>query len=215
MAPLAKGLGIRTPALIAWGHDASLAYSIWERVEGEPIDERHDPEVWREVGRLLQPLHQIDHCPDPRRLLDKPQKRDARPHLHLLDPGRARWFERWLDLCDRAPPLPPRLVHNDIQGMNVMVGPQPPALIDWADAAWADPANDFGSMFMPDVPSALAGYEERGTLGPGAEGRILRAVIGHAVRKAVRGGWATPMNELLRFVEGDVPERWLDWMPRR
>ncbi|MGZ3429553.1 MAG: hypothetical protein ACXVCV_23040, partial [Polyangia bacterium] len=38
-APIARAAGVRTPALLASAHDGELAYSIWERVEGEPLAE--------------------------------------------------------------------------------------------------------------------------------------------------------------------------------
>jgi aminoglycoside phosphotransferase (APT) family kinase protein len=75
-----------------------------------------------------------------------------------------------------------------VHGDNVIVDEGGGAiLIDWADAAWGDPAADFGSIPMHDVPHALEGYEEVASLGEGAEARILRAVIGQAVRKHASG----------------------------
>ncbi|MCU1283083.1 MAG: hypothetical protein JWM53_6629 [bacterium] len=79
-------------------------------------------------------------------------------------------------------------------------------------AAWFDPAIDFASIPMHHVLDALAGYEELAALGAGDEGRILRAVIGQAVRIQIVGGWTRPMDDLMRFVTSDVPARRRDWV---
>jgi len=85
-------------------------------------------------------------------------------------------------------------------------------LIDWADAAWADPAADFGSIPARDVPHVLEGYEDVASLGPGAEGRILRALIGQSVRKLVTSAWGKPLEELVAWASEELPARFRDWV---
>ena len=212
VAPLALAAGVRTPTLLAWARGPDLAYSVWTRVPGEPLDERSDPSAWRDVGRALSRLHAIEACDDPRGLLDKPDKRNARPWLHRLPTERATFFAAWLDLLDRAGPGPKRLLHYDVHGLNILCPPDGTTLIDWADAAWGDPAADLASAPMHEVPALLEGYEERGSLGPGGEGRIVRAAVGQAVRKLVVAGWSQPMDDLLAFFR-DPPPRFRPWRP--
>jgi hypothetical protein len=88
-----------------------------------------------------------------------------------------------------------------------------PWLIDWADSAWADPAADFGSIPMHHVPDVLDGYEELASLGERAEGRILRAVIGQAVRKVATSDWSEPLEQLLAWLEAGPSRRFNDWLP--
>jgi hypothetical protein len=207
--PAARAVGVRTPALVA---DGDGVYNVWERVDGEPIGERRDAECWRDVGRQLARLHAIDRCDDPRRVLLTRDKRNARPHLHALPAARADFFSGWLDRLEQVAPAAPRLLHYDVHELNVFRTADGATLIDWGDAAWGDPASDFGSIAMSVVPDVLAGYEELASLGDGAEARILRAVIGQSVRKFAQNGWSEPLDGLAAFVAGDVPPRWRDYL---
>jgi aminoglycoside phosphotransferase (APT) family kinase protein len=105
-------------------------------------------------------------------------------------------------------------VHYDVHGGNVLRAAAGATLIDWGDAGWADPAHDFGAIPMHRVPEVLDGYEEVASMGPGPEARVLRAVIGQAVRKA-RGGWDGFKRDLLAFWSSEVPPRWRPWAPPR
>jgi aminoglycoside phosphotransferase (APT) family kinase protein len=207
--PAARAFGVRTPALFAEGDGA---YNIWERVDGEPVGDRRDLAVWRDVGRQLARLHTIELRDDQSAILRRDDKRDARPHLHALPPERAEWFARWLDRLERVPPAPPRMLHYDVHERNVFRTVDGATLIDWGDSGWGDPAKDFGSIPIAYVPEVLAGYEEQASLDNGAEARILRAVLGQSVRMRAQKGWLEPLDELMSFVAGDVPARWRDYL---
>ncbi|HEX8951222.1 MAG TPA: hypothetical protein VF945_05230, partial [Polyangia bacterium] len=60
--PVARAAGVRTPALVAWAQEGDDAYSVWERVDGEPLAERSDGAAWRDVGRQLAILHEHARC---------------------------------------------------------------------------------------------------------------------------------------------------------
>ncbi|MGZ3429447.1 MAG: phosphotransferase family protein, partial [Polyangia bacterium] len=167
---------------------------------------------WREVGGQLAALHTVARCDDPLGVLHTRNKRDARPYLHALAPALAQRFARWLDRLESVPAAAPRLLHYDVHGLNVLCAPAGVTLIDWGDAGWGDPASELGSVPMRYVPEVLAGYEERASLGPAAEARILRAVLGHAVRKLAERGRTHPLDQLLAFVERGAPERWREWI---
>lgn len=210
-APIARAAGVRTPALMAAELDGDEPYTIWERVEGAPLAERDDAAAWSDVGRQLATLHEGARC-ERSGVLYTRDKRDARPHLHALPPERAAFFACWLDRLERVPAAPARLLHNDIHGLNVLCAPAGATLIDWGDAGWGDPASDLGPVPMHRVPEVLRGYEEVASLGQEVEARILRAVIGHAVRKLAERGRERPLADLTAFVAGDVPERWRSWL---
>jgi Ser/Thr protein kinase RdoA (MazF antagonist) len=210
VGPAARAAGVRTPCLVANGDGA---YNVWQRVDGEPLGKTNDASQWREVGRQLARLHAIDHCEDARALLLRRNKRDARPHLHALAADRAAFFARWLDRLEDVPAADARLVHHDVHGLNVLCAADGATLIDWGDAGWADPASELGSVPMPYMTNLLAGYEEIASLGQEAEARILRAVIGHAVRKLAERGRERPLLDLMAFVTGDVSPRWRRWLP--
>jgi len=207
--PAARAVGVRTPALVA---DGNGVYNVWQRVDGAPLGRDNELAQWRDVGRELARLHTIDRWDDPRAVLLTHNKRDARPHLHALPPERAAFFARWLDRLERVPAAAARLVHYDVHGLNVLCAAEGATLIDWGDAAWADPASELGSVPMPYLPEVLAGYEEIASLGTDAEARILRAVIGHGVRKLAERGRPKPLADLMAFVAGDVPERWRPYL---
>jgi fructosamine-3-kinase len=204
--PAARAVGVRTPALVA---DGDGAYNLWERVDGEPLGDRDDGAAWREVGRSLARLHVIDRCDDPRAVLRIDDKRNARPHLHALPLELAAVLERWLDRLERAPAAPPRLLHYDVHEENVLSSVNGATLIDWGDAAWGDPASDFGSIPVQRVSDVLCGYEEGASLGDGAEPRILRAIVGQSVRMIAKKNWREPLDAVMRFAGG---ERWRPWL---
>lgn len=208
--PAARAAGVRTPKLVA---DGGGAYNVWQRVDGEPLGKTNELAQWREVGRQLARLHAIERCDDIDGLLLKRNKRDARPHLHALPPERAAFFARWLDRLELVPAGPGRLVHYDVHGLNVLCASDGATLIDWGDAGWADPASELGSVPMPYMTDVLAGYEEIASFGQEAEPRILRAVIGHGVRKLAERGRERPLLDLMAFVGADPPERWRAWLP--
>jgi aminoglycoside phosphotransferase (APT) family kinase protein len=208
-APAASAVGVRAPALVA---DGDGVYNVWERVDGEMIDDRPHAAAWRDVGRQMAALHTIDRCDDPRGVLRTDNKRDARPYLHALPPERAGFFARWLDRLEHVPAGPRRLLHYDVHENNVIVAPDGATLIDWGDAAWGDPASDFGSIPMDAFLDVLAGYEERGSLGDGAEARILRAMLGQKVRMLAQKKWPEPLDALMKFVADDAPARWRPWL---
>jgi aminoglycoside phosphotransferase (APT) family kinase protein len=210
-APAARAAGVRTPALVA---DGDGVYNVWERVDGAPIAASGDAATWRELGRQMALLHAIDRCEDLRGVLRRDNKRDARPYLHALPPERAALLSRWIDRLERVPAALPRLLHYDVHDHNVLCARDGATLIDWGDAAWGDPASDFGSIPMNAVPDALAGYEESGSLGDRAEARILRAVLGQTVRMFAQKRWAEPLDAVIAFVADDVPARWRSWLPQ-
>jgi aminoglycoside phosphotransferase (APT) family kinase protein len=215
VAPAARAAGVRTPRLLAWARESDLAYSVWERAAGDLLGERRDPASWRSVGRDLARLHAMGPVADARGVLHKPDKRDARPHLYALPSPRRAFFAAWLDRLDRAPRAPPVVLHYDVHGGNVLIDAAgATTLIDWADAAWGDPAADFGSIPMPDIPHALDGYEEIASLGEGAEARLLRAAIGQSVRKLAYG-WGEPLDWLMAWAQGDPEPRFRDHLEPR
>jgi aminoglycoside phosphotransferase (APT) family kinase protein len=209
--PVARAAGVRTPALVA---DGDGVYNVWQRVDGEMIDDQPAAATWRDVGRQLAAPHTIDRCDDPRAALRRDDKRDARPHLHALPAERAAFIARWLDRLERVPVGPRRLLHYDVHENNVFITRDGATLIDWGDAAWGDPASDFGSIPMDAVPHAIAGYEERASLGEGAEARILRSILGQSVRMLAQKKLAERLDAVMAFVGGDVPARWRAWMPQ-
>lgn len=200
--PLARGAGVRTPALVTFDDSRTrvgVPYLVLERVPGTDLAALGDvgggaAEVFREVGRELARLHRVtpegagepagvpvEYDPDvgaPHRLVDG-LLADG-----LLDAEAARWLRGWFDrLAERIPEGAARvLVHGDIAPQNVMVtrGPGAPMLagiVDWGDAMWADPAVEFAKTPLPGIPAMLDGYRQ----GAGAydasyawEARILR-----------------------------------------
>ena len=217
-APIARAAGVRTPALLAAALDGDEPYTLWQRVDGAPLAEREEAAAWRDLGRQLAILHlhargEQGGLPGAGILYAR-DKRDGRPHLHALAPERAAFFARWLDRLERVPAAPARLLHNDVHALNVLCPPAGATLIDWGDAGWGDPASELGSIPMPRVPDVLDGYEEVASPGQEVEARILRAVIGHGVRKLAERGRERPLRELQAFLDGDVPARWRGWLPQ-
>ncbi|MFC8074652.1 phosphotransferase family protein [Streptomyces sp. NPDC057307] len=183
--PVARGAGVRTPALVTFDDsrdDADVPYMVLERAPGADLADVLEAGgaaggVFREVGRELARLHRVtpggepagvpvEYDPDvgaPRRLVEG-LLADG-----MLDADAARWLGGWFDrLAARIPGAASRvLVHGDIAPQNLLVrpGPDSPALtgiVDWGDAMWADPAVEFAKTPLWGVPAMLDGYREGG-----------------------------------------------------
>ena len=84
----------------------------------------------------------------------------------VLDTTSAGWLGGWLDrLGEYRPPQPTLvLIHGDIAPRNVLVAPDGralAALVDWGDAALADPAMDFAKLPIATLPGVIDGYLDR------------------------------------------------------
>jgi len=198
MNPVARGLGVRTPALIAFDDSREImpaSFAIYQRVRdavtlGEIADAREAiRHTWEDTGRNLARVHAVAQdtpMPVPLREFRQSPEVDPRPWAHelrdrgLLEAGNASWLLRLLD--DLAPAaladIPLRLCHGDVNASNILLLPSPDrgvVLIDWAGAGWLDPAWDFVSVSLAVVPWMLAGHRAVAPL-PGdetAEARIL------------------------------------------
>ncbi|BDP41431.1 hypothetical protein DAETH_14000 [Deinococcus aetherius] len=241
---LARQAGVRTPALLAFGTlpwAPGKPYMLLERVHGVNLGQLGRPpgelpDTYRELGRDLARWHlRAAHEHDGLALLPRDEHPDPRVGLEALaEEGylpseMAEWLGAWLDRLapQTAQPLVWRVVHGDARPTNVLVSERSGlyrALLDWGDAAWADPASEFALLPLRAVPFALEGYRE---LRPGVEAevsevRVLWYHLGwavHALRRerSTERTWSAPpvgrLLELLRFFVGDVPPAWRTLRP--
>lgn len=136
---------------------------------------------------------------------------------------RSSWLDGWLTrLAARLPADPPRaLVHGDIAPQNLLeAGGRLTGIVDWGDAAWADPAIDFAKMPLTEIPAMLEGYTGPwGYHGDGWAARILwyhvSWALGRLTDPAPNPGerhWTAPpaarLLGLLRFFASGPPEPW-------
>ena len=71
VVPVARSVGVRTPALVSYDTSRRrlpVPYAVYERVEGTPLkpapgDISEPPAVWRHLGRDLALLHQYSSAP--------------------------------------------------------------------------------------------------------------------------------------------------------
>jgi Ser/Thr protein kinase RdoA (MazF antagonist) len=237
---------VRTPALIAMDDRLDILpvpYAFYERVHAqtlgllnrEPVDASP---AWREVGRDLGRLHAAI-APIP--WAERPAARAEAEHPSRtpeqlieaaaldgwLTPIEARWLLSWFE---RLAPLVEegkftrvaRLLHADTQPTNVMVDGETlayRALIDWGDARWGDPADEFVGPPLRAVPHMLAGYREVQSLDADetVEARILWGQLRFTVSVLRRGSAAEyawgerplpRLIEILRFFLEDNGTRW-------
>ncbi|MCA9092116.1 MAG: aminoglycoside phosphotransferase family protein [Planctomycetaceae bacterium] len=213
-APVARAAGILTPRMIAFDETRTLVdrpFSLWERVHGETLGlatltptQRAD--VWRGIGIELAKLHlRVRECPDPHNFLDQPARDQdiAAPLRRLIDAKKinidmARQVEGMAaELRSRAAEIiEPRFIHNDLHPMNLMCssGGEFLAIIDWGDAGWGDPASDFVSIPIDDLPAALEAYESEA---PGLLGRDPKARIAwNKLIDALYDLWESPDRPL-------------------
>jgi aminoglycoside phosphotransferase (APT) family kinase protein len=209
--PSVVGVGVRTPALVAYDDACDLLpvpYLVVERVHGRDLESRgvdpvDVPDVLREVGADLARVHALGarSAPSGVPTTDLPALLDELVTLGWLSRYETGWLQSWLEELETLP-APPTLVHGDIQLSNILVDDdlRYVALLDWGCAFSGDPAIDFMPVPMRAVPPMLEGYR--------AAGGDVDA------RRILRGGLIVLLRELHRGAEpgtswGERPVAWL------
>jgi aminoglycoside phosphotransferase (APT) family kinase protein len=242
--PVARRVGVRTPAVVTYDDSCTVVnvpYLVIERVRGRDLAALGTPpsaaaDAYHDVGRSLARLHGLTrdmvgslpgvhvHEPD-----DPHATVDQLASDGSIDPETARWLVEWLDRLEEWRPadVEPVIVHGDASPTNVVVDPEAPdvaSLVDWGDAAWADPAVDFVKLPLRAVPFALEGYaaeltaRERREVVHAWSARVLWYHLSWALAALLRRpgrderGWTVPpMNrllEILRFFAESPPSPW-------
>jgi aminoglycoside phosphotransferase len=210
--PAARAAGVRAPEIVSFDG----ARMVQVRMPGVDLATAGStPAVLRELGAELRLLHVRAVRPP-----GVPDDDPADPHTvvaglarrRLIDPGTAAWLDGWFDRL-ASDPAPRALVHGDVAPQNVLAdGGALTGLVDWGDAAWADPATDFAKMPLADVTHMLAGY------GEAIEARVLRYHLGWALGRLAAPApdpgahWTAPpysrLMGLLRFFASGPPAPW-------
>ena len=230
--PAAVRAGVRTPELVAFDDGELLgtpsmvvrrATGVVPGLPAGPSDERW-AEVYRQLGAELAVLHRgvealpgvpVDTAADPRPDVA------ALAGAGYLSAELADWVVAWFDRLESHRPAAPaaRLIHGDIAPTNLLVDPEFKrlnAILDWGDAAWADPATEFAKLPPRAVPAVLDGY--LGEVDKAWAARILwhhlHWAIGRLPSPPERDAahWsAQPANrllEIMRFFLADPPQPW-------
>ncbi|KAB8163307.1 phosphotransferase [Streptomyces sp. 3MP-14] len=239
--PFAVKRGLRTPELLDAGEldgqDGPVPWLLSRRAPGGPAagGEPGDRAL-RELGHQLAALHSAAVPAEVRAALPVDGSGDPRPGIDglarrgHLSPALAGWLGDWLGrLAEERPDDPgATLIHGDIAAGNLLLAEngELTALLDWGDAAWADPAIEFAKVPPRLLPPVLTGYlGDPATLaaaGPGWVARVLWHQLSWAVFRLssppdpVAGHWsAQPANRLLELLRGyveELPAPWAGWM---
>lgn len=231
--PAAVRAGVRTPEVVTFDDSGALLrspYMVLRRAHGIAPGLPRDPRdrdwarAYRRLGRELAVLHErVEELP---RVPTEPVADPRGDLADLADAGYlgadvAGWLEGWFDRLEPLVPARPRKcsIHGDASPQNLLADPgskQLTALVDWGDAAWADPATEFAKLPLRAVPLVLEGY-----LGEPDTSWAAR-ILWHHLRWAV-GRLATPAEsrsahwsaqpgnrllEILRFFNADPPRPW-------
>ena len=177
--PVARAAGVLTPEIVAFddtGRDIDAPYLVVRRVAGTDLARQELPQdqlaaVYRAVGHNLAALHlaggvdrpSLDGVPTDDDRLDPCDLLGPLVHEQALDADTAGWLRSWFErLAPCVPDRPPLvLIHGDIAPRNLLADPatgQLTGIVDWGDAAWADPAMDFAKLPLGALPPALEGY---------------------------------------------------------
>ncbi|SOD63785.1 Phosphotransferase enzyme family protein [Streptomyces zhaozhouensis] len=239
--PFAVRGGLRTPALRDWGEEP-LPWLLAERAPGRPADGGEPGDAGlRALGRELATLHSAEVPDEVRAGVPADVPGDPRVEIEALagrgylSPALADWLNRWLDRLagERGERAEGTLIHGDIAAGNLLFAEDGSltALLDWGDAAWADPAVEFAKVPPRRLPPVLTGYLDDGSRGgrqtlvergPGLVADVLWHQLSWAVlrlpgKPRPEGAhWsAQPANrllELLRLYAEELPEPWAGWM---
>jgi hygromycin-B 7''-O-kinase len=234
--PAAVRAGVRTPEMVEFDDDLlETPYMVVKRANGiaPGLPERPTDGSWaegyRELGAELAALHRnvtdlpgvpVDEPGDPR-----PDVAGLAETGHLsadLADWLTAWFDRLETRCGTG--VPPALIHGDASPQNLLVDPETKrlnAILDWGDAAWADPATEFAKLPLRAVPAVLDGYLGAPDENNAAEtlaARILWHHLHWAVGKLASGPdtqaahWSarpgSRLLEIMRFFNADPPRPW-------
>jgi hygromycin-B 7''-O-kinase len=219
--PVVRAAGVKTADLVEYAEQPA-PYLITTRLAG--AEDPGSPGVARQVGRELAELHRITVTPP-----GVPPDHPADPHVLLDDLASGGWIGAtdadWLGewFTRLAAPEPPKvLIHGDVAPQNVLSTPDGhlSGLIDWGDAAVADPAVDFAKLPLVLVPAALQGYAGEGEWEPRILWHRLSWALGRlrnpAPQPAARH-WSAPpaarLLDLLQFFATDPPPPWPSYAP--
>lgn len=172
--PAAVAAGVLSPRLLVFDPDCDVVdalVTIYERMEGDPagtLSDRLPPEAAAALGYELAKLHGVSSCPDPHGWLDPFEPDELARALAEAGPHLAPEEQAWVDqvsppLLEPIPEPPFVFVHRDVHLMNVLAAgdlPRLTALLDYGDAGWGLPEEDF-AMLPPWVQApALRAYRE-------------------------------------------------------
>lgn len=242
--PVARSAGVQTPAVVAFEERISETgppLMVLHRVAGTDLDRTGLPESatvssYREVGRQIARLHAAtgsgfetpagiprdDGGADPRSLLE------PLVAVGALDRETAIWLGEWFDRLSPFIPAAPAavLIHGDLAPRNLIVDPASGAfraVIDWGDAALADPAMEFAKLPLAMLPAVLEGYLEqegrddeafRSWLARALNYQLHWAVAAIGRRDPESGALQTPgpalarLMVILRFFIETTDQRW-------
>lgn len=231
--PAAVLAGVSTPELVGFDEGREFfegpcmvvrrAVGVLPGLPADPSDVRWRT-VYRQLGSELAALHRgvgslpevpTDTAADPR-----PQVA-ALAEAGYLSADLAAWATGWFDRLETRIPAAPRarLIHGDASPTNLLVDPgsgRLTAILDWGDAAWADPATEFAKLPLRAVPAVLEGYvgQQDETWAARVFWHHLHWAIGRLPTPADKeaGHWsAQPANrllEIMRFFLADPPHPW-------
>jgi hygromycin-B 7''-O-kinase len=222
--PIVRAAGVKTADLVEYAEQPA-PYLITTRLPGTEsaaLPTRAAGQVGRELAKVhgitaVPPGFPRDDPADPHALLDG-LERDG-----WIGTADAAWLGEWFTrLAALVPAAPPSvLVHGDVAPQNLLSTPDGSlsGLIDWGDAALADPAVDFAKLPFASVPAALAGYREAGAPPGDWEPRVLWHRLLWALGRMhdpkpqpSARHWSAPpaarLLDLLHFFTTDPPPPW-------
>jgi aminoglycoside phosphotransferase len=148
----AQALGVHAPSNVA----AAAHWSVWERLPGTnqwraPLV---TPAFWRGLGQDLARLHALQAGPE----ATPPNLNDWHPLVPRIE-GLAVSERRLLDRVAREEIPLRRLVyaHGDLHGGNMIVSPTGgyAGIVDWANAGWWPPEQDYAQLETEGLRQAM------------------------------------------------------------
>jgi aminoglycoside phosphotransferase (APT) family kinase protein len=172
--------------------DGCLAYEWIEGFALLDVPPRDGEAVAAQLGGLLRALHDVDAdrlagLVELDQVASEDLVREARIHYDAVSgfvPPRERSaVEAFLDAAPPPPAAAPAFSHNDLGIEHVLVDPGTTTVsgvIDWSDAALADPARDFGLIHRDLGPKALDAALSAFGVQPGEDEAFRARALFHA-----------------------------------
>lgn len=180
--PAVRAAGIDTPELLVFDDSRAIldtVVTVYRRAPGVAlgrirVNQRELPEVYRRLGAEVWRIQeQVRAVPDPDDKLDPFELGDPRAAMAKMREERRvelvtyDWFQPWLERLETVvyEPQPKVFAHQDLHAFNTLVFQDPlrfDCVIDWGDAGWCPPYEDFCAVPLWAVPWMIEGYEKAG-----------------------------------------------------
>jgi hygromycin-B 7''-O-kinase len=228
--PIALATGVLAPKLLVFDDERDIIdapTTIYERLPGVTASRVElKPSFYDQLGAQIALLHTHARATiEAETMLDHPNNSNGIAYLRdaylvgKLTLEELVLLERWFNhlLTEFQKDVPRVFLHNDLHLGNLLAsedGSNLIGILDWSDAAWADPALEFHYLPVNALPMAVTSYRiHRPSADDKLEARALFEAATNAIIRLKKGD-PSRYQILLEFIDSDPGGEWQQWLPK-